>query len=454
MFKRDADKVKVQVQADNPVQMEMSWSLTTLNDGNNQWNVPSDTASQDFLKISAHLRATKHETDSDRQLFFGKIFDPKTVIEKIGGESISTEEVTDIKDERVINKNGSKRKFLNYTSSEWELLWLENIQDWESNQTICQNILSPDQRHYLLEFEKTICSHTIDNLWCVVIDPPQGSSYMFNLDTGAYKTFDAVLLNYFKPARPVVPKDGGIGEIPKVFSRMDFLDETTGETFSEFIEPLVSHLRHPVAGCQDELLVPGDLLWVLMLSRAFIVPLPPTSASLFSKAFYFDAGASSWTEGAGGPSLDYFTRIFLRHGIDFDHIQAYEGTVSADDFYATVPDHYKNRTYYYQEYILSSPSINGTFLPTVMSNMTELEDYVFFKLDIDSGEIERGTVDFILSSGEDIQHVTEFVWEHHVAGNYIMAPAWGGSLEAATLYESYNLFLQMRRRGIRAHSYV
>jgi hypothetical protein len=137
MFKRDADEVKVQV--------------------NNQWNVPSDTASQDFLKIKAHLRATKPKTDRDRQLFFGKIFDPKTEIEKTGGETIFMEEVTDIKDEQVINKNGSERKFPNYTSLDWELLWLENIQDWESNQTICQNILSPDQRHYLLEFEKTIC---------------------------------------------------------------------------------------------------------------------------------------------------------------------------------------------------------------------------------------------------------------------------------------------------------
>jgi len=61
-----------------------------------------------------------------------------------------------------------------------------------------------------------------------------------------------------------------------------------------------------------------------------------------------------------------------------------------------------------------------------MSNNTGQEDYVFFKLDIDSGEIEGGTVDFILSSSEDIQQVTEFVWEHHVAGNYIMAPVWGG----------------------------
>jgi len=97
----------------------------------------------------------------------------------------------------------------------------------------------------------------------------------------------------------------------------------------------------------------------------------------------------------------------LRHGLDFDHLQAYEGTVSADGFYATVPDHYTNCTYYYQEYILSSPSMNGTFLPTVMSNMTAQEDCVFFKIYIYSGEIEQGTVDFILSSSEDNQHTHE-----------------------------------------------
>jgi hypothetical protein len=190
------------------------------------------------------------------------------------------------------------------------------------------------------------------------------------------------------------------------------------------------------------------------LSRAFIVPIPPSSASLFSKAYYFDAGASSWSEGTGGPSLDYFTRVFLRHEVDFDHIQAYEGTVSPDAFYASVPDHYKNRTHYYQEYILSAPSNNGTFLPTVISNMTEKDDYVFFKLDIDSGKIERGTVDFLLSSSDDRKHVTEFVWEHHVAGNYILAHAWNTTVEATTIYESYKLFLQLRQQGIRAHSYV
>ncbi len=353
-----------------------------------------------------------------------------------------------------IKKNGNKRRFVKYTSSDWESLWLENIAEWESNQTVCQNVLSPQQREYLKEFQQAICSHIIEDLWCAVIDPPQSSPYMYNLQTGVYQSFDAAMLRHFKPAQPVVPLDNGEGQIPKVFSRMDFLDETTGETFSEFIEPLVSHLRHPVAGCvSDE--VPGDLTWPLVLSRSFIVPIPPSSASLFSKAYYFDAGASSWTEGAGGPSLDYFTRVFARHEIDFDHIEAYEGSVSADDFYASVPDNYKNRTFYNQVFIASSPSMDGPFIPFVISNITQKEDYVFFKLDIDSGDVERGTVDYMLSDDTDsLQYIKEFVWEHHVAGNYIMAPFWGGNMDNLSIYDSYQYFLKLRRLGVRAHSYV
>jgi len=98
MFKRDADKVKVQLQANNPVQMEMSWNLTTLNDRYNQWNVLSDTANQDFIRIRAHLRANKPKTVSDRQLLFGKIFDPKTVREKTGSKSNFKENELDVQE--------------------------------------------------------------------------------------------------------------------------------------------------------------------------------------------------------------------------------------------------------------------------------------------------------------------------------------------------------------------
>jgi len=52
MFKKDADEVKAQVRANNPVQMEMAWNLPTPDDRveYDLWTVPSDKVSQDFLK--------------------------------------------------------------------------------------------------------------------------------------------------------------------------------------------------------------------------------------------------------------------------------------------------------------------------------------------------------------------------------------------------------------------
>jgi len=52
MFKKDADQVKAQVKANNPVQMEMAWNLPTPDDRveYDLWTVPSDKVSQDFQK--------------------------------------------------------------------------------------------------------------------------------------------------------------------------------------------------------------------------------------------------------------------------------------------------------------------------------------------------------------------------------------------------------------------
>jgi len=51
--------------------------------------------------------------------------------------------------------------------------------------------------------------------------------------------------------------------------------------------------------------------------------------------------------------------------------------------------------------------------------MAKKSDYVLFKLDIDSGPVEQGTVDFLLDDANDeIEYIDEFLWEHHV-DNYV-----------------------------------
>ena len=56
-----------------------------------------------------------------------------------------------------------------------------------------------------------------------------------------------------------------------------------------------------------------------------------------------------------------------------------------------------------------------------------------------------------------LQYLDEFAWEHHVRGNYIMARrGWcpGACDRSKSLKQSYEYFLAMRMKGIRAHSWV
>jgi len=221
----------------------------------------------------------------------------------------------------VSNLKKSRRRFVNYTSSQWELLWLQNIQKWEKEMTICDHVFSSEQAQFLHKFQLSLCTHHIENSdWCAVVDPYAYSSYFYNKKNLTYAQF-LPNVSWDSIAKiipfPVLPDDNGLDTTPLVFSRLDFLDETTGETFSEYIEPLVSHLRHPVAKCENSskgrlpLEIPR---LVFILSRSYIIPVP--SGSSFQKAYYFDAGASAWNIGGGGPSLHYFTTVWKRHGID------------------------------------------------------------------------------------------------------------------------------------------
>ncbi len=70
------------------------------------------------------------------------------------------------------------------------------------------------------------------------------------------------------------------------------------------------------------------------------------------------------------------------------------------------------------------------FVPSVIKSMTAKDDYVIFKLDIDSGEVERGTVEYPLSHPKDLAYIDEFLWEHHVEDNYIMKHAWKNSTDS------------------------
>ncbi len=181
---------------------------------------------------------------------------------------------------------------------------------------------------------------------------------------------------------------------------------------------------------------------------------------------YFDAGASSWSQGAGGPSLEYFSNMWQRHGIVFDDIFAFEATTSADQFYQSIPNlFWSDRTFYQQGYVSSRPEDDTPatpFIPKFIQRQATVDDYVVFKLDIDSPGIEEANIEYLLGpeKGNDAYRwIDELFWEHHVYENPFMRHFWFPPQSPVnqtdpTLKGSYKMFLTLRQLGIRAHSWV
>lgn len=367
-------------------------------------------------------------------------------------------------DQARAKKAGAKLTFVKYTSSPWEQQWLDNVHTYEVDETICEQLLGP-QKSSLHDFMKYSCTTRIHGSdWCGIDDDVRPFYY----NTANRDTFELRLhgpwLDNVEIALPTPVKP--TSDMKHIYSYFTFRNEETGELVEDYIEPLVSHLRHPLAGCVGEeptrlTTLRSNLYRVLMLSRGYI--LPPQHVSPHKTFFkYFDAGASSWDQGKGGPSIQFFVKFFRRHDIWFDKIFAFEANVRSSHFYKSVPDNWKKLVEYRQIYISSSKeedSDDSPFLPSVIERSARPEDYIMFKLDIDSPRVEAGSVDYILANAATTP-IDEFFWEHHVKGNYILARGyWKQDFRRSksphvTLKESYEYFLKLRQLGIRAHSWV
>ena len=85
----------------------------------------------------------------------------------------------------------------------------------------------------------------------------------------------------------------------------------------------------------------------------------------------------------------------------------------------------------------------------MIEESTRVDEDVVLKLDIDSSDVETAIVDYMLQ-WDKMNLVDEFLWEHHVT-NYLMAPFWGHTQDTTChLADSYQYFLRLRQRGIRA----
>ena len=129
---------------------------------------------------------------------------------------------------------------LTYHSSEWELMWLENIDAWQLGR-ICEAL--DEQQSQVRAFLKDTCSALTDTPWCLIDDSVHHLWY-HTLD-GRVQASKPRTVKRVSEIRPVSPSDA------RIWSWFERKNLDTGEVTREFIEPLVSH-------CQSTCSVPAE----------------------------------------------------------------------------------------------------------------------------------------------------------------------------------------------------
>mmetsp|Transcript_35979 Transcript_35979/g.68967 ORF Transcript_35979/g.68967 Transcript_35979/m.68967 type:complete len:114 (-) Transcript_35979:516-857(-) len=80
-------------------------------------------------------------------------------------------------------------------------------------------------------------------------------------------------------------------------------------------------------------------------------------------------------------------------------------------------------------------------------------DFVVLKVDIDNNALEEELIRQLRDNPLLVELVDELFWEHHVTKSPIRK-YWKQTVGKSTIADSYAIFHELRRNGIRAHSWV
>eukprot|EP00547_Thalassionema_nitzschioides_P005902 CAMPEP_0194201656 /NCGR_PEP_ID=MMETSP0156-20130528/1870_1 /TAXON_ID=33649 /ORGANISM="Thalassionema nitzschioides, Strain L26-B" /LENGTH=509 /DNA_ID=CAMNT_0038926909 /DNA_START=83 /DNA_END=1609 /DNA_ORIENTATION=- len=398
---------------------------------------PEQMSSSDATEVSAgiHVEKDNNGSDEDRehlpqsQVNEVKATSSSSEIQKAAGMPVTLEEGQSVEPQQpkttvqASNTQASasgnkKRKFVEYQSSEWEMLWLSKVYDWSNKRQIC-TVLIEEQKDYVHLYLRMLCTSKLEgphSKWCIIDDgelqlwynTENLQSYEFSWERPPSIPADVAIL----PPQAVIPS----AEFEKVASKMIFLDEQTGETYVEYIEPLVSHLRFPLSRCIRNPNPEHRQFDVKF--KGFLIPPPPVVHS--DRALLYDTGSTSWTDG-----LKYIIEVWKRHGVAFDAVTTYDEETSPDAFWPSIPQEYISFIKKMKGGLASLPEEHSPtfpFLPSLMKEEASENDYVVLKVDIDRALVESRIIDFIINDPNT--NVDEIMWENHITGNYLMYQEW------------------------------
>ena len=258
-----------------------------------------------------------------------------------------------------------------------------------------------------------------------------------------------------------------------VFSFHEYIDTCTRKSIGKLpIEPLVGSLRHPLAVCDAKIQkdffgfrrrvsaakVNKDYMLETRLAD-FILKSPECTKAKKCRRFLFDLGASTYSDGKGGPSMSWFIETYKKAGFEFDRVLSWDARkFEPREVFKGMPFELLKSMSYFNLPVESEPE--SEYNPwRYIRELTMPEDFVVVKLDIDAPATEAELVRQILFDDDQDGKVflsdliDEFYFEHHVWGSG-MSPDWTIDRLDGDIAGSYRLFSELRKRGIRAHSWV
>ncbi len=274
-----------------------------------------------------------------------------------------------------------------------------------------------------------------------------------------------------------------------LFSRMIYArrcgpdKKDTGERRVQLIEPLIGLLRDPLSICErppsvtrethgtfgsleDEVqskrhLLPAPLApwsddpknmksWRLGDMEDRAAGKPPRQRALI------DIGASlygGWNSYTPAVCAAWFVDRFKRHNLSFDWIVSFEiEKHDPDDIFKDVPDDVLPHYIYFNQGVVAEEG--GRWNPWRILKQMSLsdQDYIAVKLDIDVPEIENPLMEQLMNDDALRRRVDEVFFEHHVNVRSMLR-FWRTENLSITMKDSYRMFLDLRRKGVRMHSW-
>lgn len=236
------------------------------------------------------------------------------------------------------------------------------------------------------------------------------------------------------------------------FEMIETCDGVKKTTYAP-IEPLVGYLRHPLYHCLGGPAHLVDKDYMFILHKNFLFP-SVKQQSAISTNYLFDLGASTYLTGGGGASQSWFVESYRQRGIELDRIMAWEVMkMTPEEVFKEYPNDVVEKVSYFN--LPADPKLIGKMSPVrMMKAIVRPQDFLTMKVDIDNDEVELAIIQSFQNDVTVTDLIDEFFFEHHVSSHPVEHMGWINKTRLMNITQSYQLFTDLRKKGIRAHSWV